>query len=117
LRTFSKNSIQIQTSAKEPIVPVLVIQHAVGDYEGWKRSFDADPLGRAKNGVVRHVVYRSASAPTQIVIHLEFGSSEQAQAFLQKLQEMWRRVGDRIGFGGAEGVRTMIIDEVERVDY
>jgi hypothetical protein len=99
------------------MVSMIVIQHPVADFQAWKKAFDSDPVGRAKNGVTRHAIYRSADDRNQVVVHLEFASLEQAQKFLPVLSEMWRRVGDRIGFGGAEGVQAQILDEIERVDY
>lgn len=96
---------------------VLVIQHRVADFESWKKAFDSDPLRRAHNGVTRHTIYRSADDPNFVVVHLEFATVEQAQKLLPALREMWRRVGDKIGFGDAEGVQARIVDEVERVEY
>ena len=80
-----------------------------------QRVFSA--VGRAKNGVTRHAIYRSADDRSQVIVHLEFASLEQAQKFLPVLRELWRRVGDKIGFGNAEGVQAHILDEIERVDY
>ena len=96
---------------------MLVIQHPVADFQDWKKAFDSDPVARAKNGVTRHVIYRSADDPDYVVVNLEFSSRDQAQQFLQALRELWRRVGDEIGFGSPEEVQTRILDEVERVDY
>ena len=96
---------------------VLVIQHPVADFGDWKKAFENDPVGRAKNGVTRHVIYRTADDPDYVVVNLEFSSRDQAQLFLQALRELWRRVGDEIGFGSPDAVQTRILDEVERVDY
>ena len=96
---------------------VLAIQHRVGDFDAWKRAFDGDPVGRAENGVTRHAIYRSADDPNYIVIHLEFSSREEAERLLPKLQEVWRRVGKEIGFGGLAGVDARVLDEVESADY
>ncbi len=96
---------------------MLVIEHKVADFQAWKRAFDNDPVGRAQNGVTRHAVYRPADDPNYVIVNLEFSSREQAQKFLPTLRELWRRAGDKIGFGDAEGVQARILDEVERVDY
>jgi hypothetical protein len=98
-------------------VSTLVIQHPVADFQDWKKAFDSDPVGRVKNGVIGHVIYRSSDDPDYVVVNLEFSSRDQAQQFLQALRELWRRVGDEIGFGSPEAVQTRILDEVERVDY
>jgi hypothetical protein len=38
----------------------FVIQHPVADFQAWKTAFDSDPVGRARNGVTRHPIYRPA---------------------------------------------------------
>jgi hypothetical protein len=73
------------------------IQHRVADYAAWKKSFDSDPLGRAKNGVTRHTVYRPLDRPDEIVVQLEFDSLDRAERFLAALKTMWQRVGMQIG--------------------
>jgi len=98
-------------------VAMLVIQHPVADFSGWKKAFDSDPLGRARNGVIRYAIYRPDDDPNYVVVNLEFSRLEQAQAFLPVLREMWGRVGPNIGFGGPEGVQARVLDEVERVEY
>jgi hypothetical protein len=75
---------------------VLRIEHAVPDYEVWKReAFDRDPIGRERNGVRRYRVLRSSDNPGLVAIELEFDSRAAAEAFAAELTEMWRRVQDR----------------------
>lgn len=95
----------------------LVIGHPVADFDAWKRAFDNDPLCRQHNGVTRHAIYRPADDPDYVVMNLEFASPQPAREFLAALQQLWRRVGAEIGFGGADAVHTQILDEVERLDY
>jgi hypothetical protein len=97
-------------------VPTIVIQHPVADFQAWKKAFDSDPMGRARSGVIRHMIFRTADDPNFVVVNLEFASLEHAQKFLPGLREMWRRVGDKIGFG-AEGPQARILEEVEHQDY
>ena len=94
---------------------VLVIQHPVADFGDWKKAFENDPVGRAKNGVTRHVIYRSADDPDYVVVNLEFSSRDQAQLFLQALRELWRRVGDEIGFGSPEEVHQRVSEALDKV--
>ena len=78
---------------------VLRIEHAVPDYETWKREgFDRDPIGREQNGVRRYRVLRAADDPRLVAIELEFESRAAAEAFSAALTEMWRRVRDRFGW-------------------
>lgn len=109
---------------------VLVIQHPVRDFQAWKRAFDDDPAGRARNGVTRHAVYRPQDDPNYVIVSLEFPSREHAQKFLElpALREAWKGfLGvdfETLGGGshlrsrlGAERFQARILDEVERVDY
>lgn len=86
----------------------LVIRHAGADFASWKRAFDADPLGRARNGVLHHRVYRDGN---DVVIHLEFATRSEAEAFLGALRGLWRSVGDPLGLDEAS---VQLLDEVER---
>jgi len=102
---------------EEPEMTTLVIQHRVADFSAWKNAFDGDPMGRARNGVIRHAIFRPVDAPDQVVVHLDFAALEKAKEFLGRLQGLWQGAGRQIGFGGPEGVQTRILDEVERVAY
>jgi hypothetical protein len=78
---------------------VLRIEHAVPDYERWKReAFDRDPIGRERNGVRRYRVLRSSDDPGLVAIELEFDSLAAAEAFAAALTELWSRVRERFGW-------------------
>lgn len=78
---------------------VLRIEHAVPDYERWKReAFDRDPIGRERNGVRRYRVLRSSDDPGLVAIELEFDSLAAAEAFAAALAELWSRVRERFGW-------------------
>ncbi len=71
-------------------MPVLRIQHAVPSYEGWKRAFDSDPVGRKTGGVRAYRIYRSVAEPSLVMIDLEFDSLDVARAFEERLQRLWQ---------------------------
>lgn len=109
---------------------VLVIQHPVKEFQAWKKAFDTDPAGRARNGVSRHAIYRPHDDPNYVIVILEFASSEQAQKFLAlpALRQAWKGFlgvdPEILGGGshlrsrlGAEQFQARILDEIERVDY
>jgi len=73
---------------------ILQIEHQVPDYEGWKKGFDADPIGRANSGVKEYRICRSAEDPNYIIIDLVFDKIESAQSTLQSLQALWSKVQD-----------------------
>lgn len=75
---------------------VLRIQHPVPSFEAWKRAFDSDPLDRKGSGVRRHEVHRSVLDPNFVMIDLEFETAPEAQAFLERLRELWRGPGKSV---------------------
>lgn len=90
---------------------VLRIEHAVPDYDGWKRAFDGDPMGREKSGVRRHRVLRSLDDPNFVMIDLEFDTAAQAEAMMAGLQKLWGRVQVM------RDPRARIVEVVENRDY
>ena len=54
------------------------------DYDQWKQRFDSDPVGR-KEAAQGHRLMRSVEDPNQVFIRVDFESTEQAQAFREKL--------------------------------
>ena len=74
-------------------MPILRIQHAVPSFDGWKRAFDADPVGRKAAGVTRYHVHRSVADPNFVMIDLELGSVAEAEALLDRLRRLWGGAG------------------------
>ena len=70
-------------------MPILRIHHAVSSFDAWKRAFEADPLGRKAGEVRRYQVHRSVADPNFVMIDLEFAALDKAQAFLEKLRQLW----------------------------
>ena len=95
---------------------VVRVEHEVADYEIWKREgFDRDPLGRAESGVRCWRVLRAGDDPRLVAIELEFDGVPAAEAFVEALGEMWRRVGDR--FGWREPPQARIFELVATEEY
>ncbi len=82
---------------------VLQIEHGTRDFEMWKKAFDSDPVGREAGGVRGYRVSRLGDDPNRAVVDLEFDSFDEAEAFLEKLRELWGRVGDDLGLEGPDG--------------
>ena len=93
---------------------VLSIEHAVRDFDAWKRAFDSDPVGREQNGVRRYRVLRAVDDPNFVVIELEFDSAAAAAAFAGKLRDLWGRVTDELGLVGRN---LRVLDSVETAEY
>jgi hypothetical protein len=77
-------------------MPLLRVQHVVPHFEAWKRAFDSDPIARQASGVRGYKIYRAVRDPNFVVIDLEFGALEEAEAFLEKLRQLWQGYGDAV---------------------
>ena len=51
---------------------ILQIEHPVPSYEGWKKAFESDPVGRQKMGFRRYQILRPTDNPNHVMIALEF---------------------------------------------
>ena len=71
---------------------LLHIEHPVPSYEGWKKAFDGDPVGRVKMGVRRYQILRLADDPNYVMINLEFKTRKEAEALLAAMHAVWGRV-------------------------
>jgi hypothetical protein len=83
-------------------MPIMQIEHAVRDYDAWKRAFDSDPLGREQGGVRRYWILRPTDDPNYVIIHLEFDNTGDAEDFRARLLELWSRVEDDVGLRDAK---------------
>ena len=75
---------------------ILRIEHPVADFDGWKKAFDSDPVGREKSGVRRYRVLRPIDDAKYVMIDLEFDTADQAQALLATMRVVWGRVQGKI---------------------
>lgn len=71
---------------------VLQLEHNVSSYDGWKKAFDSDPIGRKKSGVKRYQVYQSVDDPKYVVIDLYFDNLEESERALKSVKELWSKV-------------------------
>jgi hypothetical protein len=75
---------------------ILRIEHPVPSFEGWKKAFDGDPVGREKSGVKRYRVSRPIDDPNFVTVDLEFETVKQAEALLAALRVVWGRVEGKV---------------------
>lgn len=71
---------------------VLRIEHPVPSFDGWKKAFDSDPIGRKQMGVRSYRVFRPTDDPNFAAVDLEFDSASRAEACLSALRELWGQV-------------------------
>ena len=91
-------------------MPTLRLEHGVADFDRWKAAFDSDPVDRKGGGVREYRIARAVDDPSYVLVDLDFDTTADAEAFLERLQAMWREAGPRLGF---DTPQTRIIDVVE----
>lgn len=67
-------------------MPTLHIEHAISDLPTWKAAFDRFAAAREQSGVRGHRIQQPIDDPHQVVIDLDFDTTDQAQRFLHFLQ-------------------------------
>ena len=91
---------------------ILRIEHPVLDFDGWKKAFDSDPVGREKSGVRRYQILRPIDNPNFVMIDLEFDTVRQAEALLAAMRVVWGRVEGTIMMNP----QARIVEIVEAVE-
>jgi hypothetical protein len=92
---------------------ILRIEHPVPDFDGWKKAFDTDPVGREKSGVRRYRVLRPIDDANYVMIDLEFDTASQAEALLAAMRVVWGRVEGKI----IMKPQARIVEAVETKEY
>ncbi len=92
---------------------MLRIEHPVPDFNGWKKAFDTDPVGRKKSGVRRYQVLRPVDDPNYVMIDLEFDTASQAEALLAAMRVVWGSVEGTI----MSNPQSRIVEAVETKEY
>ena len=92
---------------------MLRIEHPVLNFDGWKKAFDSDPVGREKSGVRRYQILRSVDDPNYVMIDLEFDTASQAEALLAAMRVVWGRVEGTIMMNP----QARIVEAVETKEY
>jgi hypothetical protein len=92
---------------------ILHIEHPVPSFEGWKKAFDTDPVGRVQSGVRRYWIARAVDDPNRVSIDLEFASQAEAAGLLAAMRKIWARVEGQIMMNP----RAEIVEVVETRQY
>jgi hypothetical protein len=92
---------------------ILRIEHPVPDFDGWKKAFDSDPVGREKSGMRRYRILRPIDDANHVMIDLEFDTVSQAEALLAALRVVWSRVEGQI----MTNPQARIVETVETKEY
>ncbi len=109
-----KVELFIARKRKEPReMVILQIEHSVPSFEGWKKAFDSDPVGRQQSGVRRYRILRPVDDPHFAMIELEFDSIEEAEALLAALHKVWSGLNGTI----MQNPHYRIVEMVETIEY
>lgn len=60
---------------------VLAVRHTVADYATWKTGYDNHGASRKAHGAIRDEVLQSVEDPNNLLVLIEFGSTEDAKSF------------------------------------
>ena len=94
-------------------MPILHIEHRVGDFDAWKQDgFDADPIGREKAGVRRYRITRPMDDPNYVMIELEFDSVQEAEEMYTALWNLWRSPLVKIGAPTARILELVVAEDL-----
>ncbi|HEY7347917.1 MAG TPA: hypothetical protein VH599_06315 [Ktedonobacterales bacterium] len=94
---------------------ILHIEHAIRNFDAWKKAFDSDPIGRERSGVRSHQVLRPVDDPNYVMIDLSFDNSSAAESALAALRELWRSPAASSVLMGSP--QTRIVEVVESKQY
>jgi len=92
---------------------ILRIEHLDPNFDGWKKAFDSDPVGREKSGVRRYRILRPTDDANYVMIDLEFDTARQAEALLAAMRVVWGRVEGTIMMNP----QARIIETMETKEY
>jgi len=94
---------------------ILHVEHAISDFDLWKRAFDSDPVQREQSGVRGYRVFRPADDPNYIMLDLEFDTSNEAESFRAQLEGLWGSGRAAPALVGSPQAR--ILETVESKEY
>jgi hypothetical protein len=99
---------------EETSVTTLQIEHGTRDFGTWKQAFDSDPVGREAGGVRSYTIFRPPDDPNRAIVHLDFDSRAEAEAFAERLRGLWSARGSELGL---DGPQARVLETVESKTY
>jgi hypothetical protein len=92
-------------------MPALHIEHAITDLETWLSAFNQFADARRQAGVQAERVQRPVDDLDYIVVDLDFGTVDEAEAFLRFLKDqVWANPENAPALAGTPD--TMILEQV-----
>jgi hypothetical protein len=102
---------------KEPNMTILQIEHAISDFDAWKRAFDSGwtLCAARRRGLRRYRVFRPIDDPNYVKVDLEFDSSSDAESIQTALRDLW---GSGLAAPALVGnAQAQIVEAVENEEY
>ncbi len=62
----------------------MLMAFEVEDFDGWKKVFDSDPVGR-KEVAKGHRIFRGVDNPNQVFVSTEYASADEAKSLRDRL--------------------------------
>jgi hypothetical protein len=92
-------------------MPTLHIEHPITDLETWLSAFNGFADARRQAGVRTERIQRPVDNPGYIVVDLDFGTVDEAEAFLRFLKDqVWAIPENAPALAGAPD--TMILEQL-----
>ena len=86
----------------------LRIEHAITDYQLWKKAFDGFAEARARAGVRSCAIRLPVDDPSYLMLDLEFDTADAADRFAEFLvQHIWSSPASSPGLAGAPQTRIL----------
>lgn len=86
----------------------LRIEHAIADYQTWRRAFDGFAAARAEAGVRGFTIRQPVDDPKYLTLDLEFDTAGQAEAFAGFLhKQVWSSPASAPALAGAPHTRIL----------
>jgi hypothetical protein len=86
----------------------LRIEHAITDYQVWRKAFDGFAEARASAGVRSYAIRLPADDPNYLMLDLEFETAGVAEKFAEFLvQHVWSSPASSPGLAGAPKTRIL----------
>jgi len=75
--------------------PAMIVTFSIKDYDAWRPVFDAAAPERARDGVDKGQVYRSADRPNDLLVVFDVADEKRARAWMSSMSCCVARIWNR----------------------
>lgn len=81
---------RVEYGKEDAVMATLRVEIEVRDYDLWRSAFEKDAGGRARSGARGYRIFRPVDDEHAVMLDIDFGSTEDAAAFLNTLRtKVW----------------------------